>query len=146
MFFSKSFGYALRGILYVARASDTGERVQLDEMAKLLGVPRFFLGKVMNRMVKEGILHSVRGHYGGYNVNETTIHTSLLKIAELTGEMEQFDTCVLRFRNCNSLRPCPLHHKMEPLKEDWRALLVNTTVGDLLREDIPDFLRSISVR
>jgi hypothetical protein len=35
---------------------------------------------------------------------------------------------------------------MEPLKEDWRALLVNTTVGDLLREDIPDFLRSISVR
>jgi Rrf2 family iron-sulfur cluster assembly transcriptional regulator len=146
MFFSKSFGYALRGILYVAIAGDNGERVQLDEMAKLLGVPRFFLGKVMNRLVKDGVLNSVRGHYGGYSINDLTVYTSLLRLAELTGEMEQFDTCMLRFRKCNAERPCPLHFKMEPMRAQWRVLLAETTVEDLLKKnDVPEFLRSLSV-
>jgi DNA-binding IscR family transcriptional regulator len=56
MVFSKSFGYAVRGVLYIATMNGERKRIQLDEIAEKLTVPRFFLGKIMQKMVKEGIL------------------------------------------------------------------------------------------
>ncbi|HET7896419.1 MAG TPA: Rrf2 family transcriptional regulator, partial [Flavisolibacter sp.] len=61
--FSKSFGYSLRGILFVA-LRETHTPVQLDEMAESLGVPRHFMGKIMKQLVKQGILSSLKGPTG----------------------------------------------------------------------------------
>ncbi len=144
MIFSKSFGYALQGVLYVALLSDGRDRIQLDEIARILMVPRYFLGKIMNRLGKEGILISVKGHNGGFGISETTFKTPLLTLAELTGDMVQLDSCVLKSRTCNNLNPCPLHHKIEPLREEWKKLLAGTTIGDLVKGRNPDFIRSIS--
>ena len=43
MFLSKFFGYALRGILYVALMQDEKRKVQIDEIANKLSVPRHSL-------------------------------------------------------------------------------------------------------
>lgn len=86
MIFSKSFGYALRGILYVALEEKQKKKVQLDEIAGKLGVPRYFLGKVMKRLVKEGILDSLKGPYGGFYLNENTLQTRLIQLVEITGK------------------------------------------------------------
>lgn len=145
MVFSKSFGYALRGILYVAMIRENKGRVQLDEIAEELAVPRFFLGKVMKKLVKEGVLSSMKGPYGGFCINEKTMETPLFKLMEITGEVEEFDTCVLRLRKCNALNPCPMHKQIESLRSQWQILLVETSIGDLLRKGQPDFVRSIAV-
>jgi Rrf2 family protein len=145
MVFSKSFGYALRGILYVAMIRENKGRVQLDEIAEELTVPRFFLGKVMKKLVKEGVLSSMKGPYGGFCINEKTMETPLFKLMEITGEVEEFGTCVLRLRKCNALNPCPMHKQIESLRSQWQTLLVETSIGDLLRKDQPDFIRSIAV-
>lgn len=145
MFFSKSFGYALRGLLYVAM-SDTGNgRVQLSEIAKKLAVPHHFMGKVLKRLVKGGILNSMKGPYGGFYIHERTLSTTLLELTEITGEPVIDDNCVLRFRKCNATNPCPLHRQVEILKKDWQNVLASTKVGDLLKKDQPDFLKSIAV-
>lgn len=145
MVFSKSFGYALRGVLYLALVEDEGKRVQLNEIAAKLTVPRHFLGKVMNRLVNEGVINSMKGPFGGFCMNESTLNTSLLKLMSITGETEEFSTCVLRLRKCNSQSPCPLHGQVESLRIQWQTLLATTTVGDLLKKDQPDFIRSIAV-
>src|SRR5262245_56326275 len=115
MILSKSFGYALRGTLYVAVMNETERRVRLEEIAERLAVPRHFLGKVMKRIVKAGILTSVKGPYGGFCINENTLQTTLMKLAEISGDSGWFDTCVLRLRKCDGLRPCPLHCEVEQL-------------------------------
>ncbi len=144
MIFSKSFGYALRSVLYVALVSDEKEKTQLDKIAVALNVPRYFLGKVMNRLVKEGILSSLKGHKGGFFINETTLGVSLSRIMDITGENEQFDTCVLRQHKCNVDNPCPLHKQAEAIKEKWQSLLSTTTVEDLLKKDTAMFIRGIA--
>ena len=88
MVFSKSFGYALRGILYVAMVNEDKTRVQLEEIAGKLAVPRYFLGKVMKKIVKGGVLNSLKGPYGGFYVNNKTMNIPLLKLIEITGEAE----------------------------------------------------------
>jgi len=145
MVFSKSFGYALRGILYVALVSETRARVQLDEMADQLAVPRHFLGKVMKNLVKEGILDSVRGPSGGFYMNEQTLQTPLYRLIEITGEVEEMSMCVLRLRKCNAQHPCPMHSEAIQMRGQWQQLLSSTTIGDLLRKDQPDFIQSIAV-
>ncbi len=145
MIFSKSFGYALRGVLYIIMAGEKKPMVQLDEIASELAIPRHFLGKVMKKLVKGGVLSSLKGPYGGFCTNEITMETTLLKLVDLTGEPEEFTSCVLRLRKCNAENPCPMHHQIESLRDQWQTLLMSTTVGDLLRKDMADFIKSISV-
>lgn len=145
MVFSKSFGYALRGILYVAMVSESKAKVQLDEIAEQLTVPRHFLGKVMKNLVKEGVLSSLKGPYGGFCVNEKTLETTLFKLVETTGGVEKLSACVLRLRKCNAEDPCPMHRQVESLRKQWQLLLSSTSIGDLVKKNQPDFIRSIAV-
>lgn len=145
MILSKSFGYALRGILYVTYMSNEKERVPLSEIAANLSAPRHFLAKIMKEMVKENILFSVKGPHGGFCINETTLQTPLIKLMQITGEPEQFDSCVLRLCKCNISDPCPLHQQAEPIKRQWHDLMTNTTISDLLNNQQPGFIQSIAI-
>jgi Rrf2 family transcriptional regulator, iron-sulfur cluster assembly transcription factor len=145
MVLSKSFGYALRGILYVSLLQDEKRNISLDEMAGQLSVPRHFLGKIMKAVVKEGILSSVRGPQGGFYVNETTLDTPLLKIILLTEGKGYLDACMLGLRKCNSANPCPLHDKLKAAKDNYLELYRQTTIGMMLRNNKPEFIRSISI-
>lgn len=141
---SKSFGYALRGIIYVALTHEKKERVQVEEIAESLAVPRHFLGKIMKKVVKEGILESTRGPYGGFSINAETLQTQLIKLIRITEGLEQFNSCVLHFRKCNKNRPCPLHHKMVENRNQLLEIFSSTTIGDLMKEDKKMLLQSIA--
>jgi Rrf2 family transcriptional regulator, iron-sulfur cluster assembly transcription factor len=144
MFFSKSFGYALRGVLYVATMSEQNRRVQVDEMASQLAVPKHFLGKIMNRVVKEGILDSTKGPYGGFSVNQETLSAPLTRLIKITDGMEQFNTCVLKLRKCNKNNPCPLHFQMEQNRSELLRVFSQTTIADLLNQDKKMLIQSIA--
>jgi Rrf2 family protein len=144
MVFSKSFGYALRGVLYVAMISDETKRVQVDEIARRLAVPKHFLAKIMNRVVKEGILDSTKGPYGGFSINNETLSSPLIRFLRITDGMEQFDSCVLKLSKCNSNNPCPLHFLMEENRDDLLKNFSETTIADLLRPDKLNLIESIS--
>jgi Rrf2 family protein len=113
-------------------------------MANRLSVPRHFLGKIMNKVVKRGILTSTKGPNGGFALNNKTLDTSLLVLVESMDGLEQFDGCVLRLKKCNPEHPCPLHHHLEAYKTDLFKIFSDTNIGSLLKEDKPDFIRSIA--
>ena len=131
--------------MYVAAADPEKKRIQLDEVAANLNVPRYFLGKVMKNLVKEGVLDSQKGPTGGFSINQATFKTPLIKIIAITGEPIQFDTCVLQLRKCNAKQPCALHHRAQQLRDDWVGLLSTTTVGDLVRDQRPDFIKTLAI-
>jgi Rrf2 family protein len=149
MLFSKTFGYALRSILYIA-AKDIVEPkekvrwIQLEEIAEELKVPRYFLGKVLKRLSKAGILSSQKGPNGGFGTNESTLATSLLQITELTGEAIHSDTCVLQLKKCNARNPCVLHTRALQIRDQWVILLNATTIYNLLYDQKTDFIKVLT--
>lgn len=145
MILSKSFGYALRGILYIAKLQDEKRRIQIDEIAKKLSVPKHFLGKIMQQIVKEGLLRSTKGPYGGFSLTKDTLNTPLIKLAELTDGLDQFKMCVLKLKMCDGNNPCPLHNDMEQLKEKFLSVFNGTTIGDLVKDTSGDFIKSLAV-
>ena len=144
MFFSKSFGYALRGILYVALMQDEQRKVQIDEIARKLSVPKHFLGKIMQELVKAGLLQSTKGPYGGFGLTEETLSTPLIKLVEITGNVNQFNICVLQMRTCNGVNPCPLHNDVEAIRDKLENLFTQTTIADLMNEDKNVFIKSLA--
>ena len=145
MVLSKSFGYALRGILYVSMMSDEQRKISIEEIARRLSVPRHFLGKIMKAVVKAGILSSTRGQQGGFFINERTLKTPLINVIILTEGKSYFNTCLLSLRNCNAANPCPMHTKVEKFKNDLMDLYCQTTIGDLLKDNKPEFIKSIAI-
>lgn len=145
MFLSKSFGYALRGILYIAVMQDEQRKVQIDEIATKLSVPKHFLGKIMQQVVKAGLLKSTKGPYGGFSLTVETLNTPVIRLVEITDGMEQFNMCVLNFKYCNGLNPCPLHYEMEGVKRNYLNLFTKNTFRDLLKDGKSDLLKSLAV-
>jgi len=144
MFFSKSFGYALRGVLYVAMMSDGHRKIPIDEISDRLSVPRHFLGKIMNKVAKKGILSSTKGPNGGFACNDLTLSTPLLALLESTNNLGQFNECVLRLKRCDALHPCPLHDQIQAHKADLLDLFARTQIRSLIKEDESDFIKTIS--
>jgi len=142
MVLSKSFGYALRSILYMA-VQEEKKHIQLQEIAEQLDVPRHFLGKVMKRLSKQGIIDSTKGHAGGYALNENTLSTPVMAIVMLIEGEELFNTCVIGFKKCNEHNPCPLHHKVVATKNEMIEVFNKTKISDLLKDDKPAFIRSL---
>ena len=145
MFLSKSFGYALRGILYIAVMQDEERKVQIDEIATKLSVPKHFLGKIMQQVVKAGLLKSTKGPYGGFSLTAETLTMPVIRLVEITDGMEQFSMCVLNFKYCNGLNPCPLHFEMEEIKRNYLNLFAENTFGDLLKDGKSGLLKSLAV-
>lgn len=144
MVFSKTFGYAIRSILFLT-ASGVEKRIQLTEVASKLKVPRHFLAKVMKKLASEGVIGSQKGPNGGFSCTEQTLKTNLFKIVSLTGDAAHFDFCVLSLKKCNAQNPCPLHNEAKALRHQWLDLLCKTSISDLMKGQHPDFIRSIAI-
>ena len=132
--FSKTFGYAVSAVTYVAMHGKDGKKVSLQELSQNLEVPHHFLGKVMQDLVRHGILDPTKGPGGGFYTNATTTGTPLLKILKITDGSLVFNQCALGFRRCNAASPCPLHDDFAICREGVLDAMTAKTVGTLTGE------------
>jgi Rrf2 family protein len=126
--------------------NDEQRKISIEEIARRLSVPRHFLGKIMKAVVKAGILTSTRGQQGGFFINEKTLETPLINIILLTEGKNYFNACLLSLRKCNAANPCPMHTKVEKFKNDLLEVYSQTTIGDLLKDNKTEFIKSIATK
>lgn len=77
---SRTVGYALLALGYVAQKEKKGSCVLSQEIAKRYKVPLEYLLKIMQQLVKARILRSKRGPRGGFNLNQAPSKISLLDV------------------------------------------------------------------
>jgi Rrf2 family protein len=129
--FSKTFGYALRATVFVAIHGNGGKKVGLQEISKELDIPHHFLGKIMQDLVRHGIIDSLKGPTGGFYINERTESVFLVEILKITDGSLVFDQCALNIKRCNAANPCPLHNEFAICRNGMLTYLAEKTVGQL---------------
>ena len=144
MIFSKSFGYTIRGILFICSMQGDKRFIQVDEIAYALSAPRHFMGKILKKLAKEKILASAKGPTGGFTINQYTLDVKLLDIVKLTDGSLSLGNCVLRLQECNSTNPCPMHFKIEGMRKSLGSFLSDTTIADLLKTNGTGVLEGLS--
>ena len=129
--FSKTFGYALRAAVYITLHGGNHRKIGLQELSHHLEIPHHFLGKIMQDLVRHGILDSSKGPSGGFYHNARTQETFLIDILKLTDGPSVFNSCALGIRQCNAQRPCPLHHEFALMRAGMLRALEEKTLRDL---------------
>lgn len=130
--FSKTFGYALRAVAYVATYGTPERKAGLQELSQQLDVPHHFLGKIMQDLVRHRIIDSAKGPSGGFFPNERTAETALIEVLRITDGMAPFTTCALGNKYCNAERPCPLHNEFVMYRDGLAKVLAEKNIGDLV--------------
>lgn len=132
--FSKTFGYALRAIVYVALHGKDGSKVSLQDLSHHLDIPYYFLGKIMQDMVRQGIIDSTKGPSGGFFINSSTLGTPVIDILKITDGSLVFRQCALGIKRCSAENPCPLHNDFAVCRDGMLHALSNKTVRVLVEE------------
>ncbi len=124
----------MRATAHIAIFGKEGNKVGLQEIAEALHIPRHFLGKIMQDLVRHGILDSTKGPNGGFFVHAGTFDMPLVAILKITDGNLIFDQCALGIKRCNAQYPCPLHHDFAICRDDMIRVLSEKTVGLLVEE------------
>lgn len=126
---SQTGKYALRILGYLA--NHPGQWVQGGQIAAETGIPSNYLSKILNQLRKRGFVHSQKGWGGGFILNQKARRTRIEEVLYLFEGPHDDDACIFGLGKCDAANPCPLHEHWERIQEQYRAMLVGTTIADL---------------
>lgn len=129
--FSKTCEYAIKIMIYISsRPGDNEGRVGLEEIADAIESPRAFTAKILQQLSRAGLLESTRGRSGGFLLPANQMIALSDVIAAIDGD-KLIKGCVLGFRECSDIYPCPIHHKFKPVRKAMTETFDTTSLEDL---------------
>ncbi|MEO8759378.1 MAG: Rrf2 family transcriptional regulator [Bacteroidia bacterium] len=132
MIFSKSCEYGVKATIYIAKQSMNNTRSSLKDISKEIGSPEAFTAKILQMLAKGGIIDSVKGATGGFQIEQK--NTKKIKLIDIVraidGDIGE-KTCALGLKKCSEVNPCPVHNKYKHIKKDLLAMLKNTSLLEM---------------
>jgi Rrf2 family protein len=132
--FNKETEYAIRGLVYIKLQNMKKHRPGTAEISKEIDAPPFFTAKILQRLVRSGYLHSVKGKGGGFFFDEKDPELPLSELILATEGSSSISACGFGLKQCNEEDPCPLHEKYAPIREAISRLLSEETVTGLAQK------------
>lgn len=130
--FSKTCQYAIRAVAHIARVSREGRRSGLTDIAAEINAPAHFTAKVLQQLAKDGIILSMKGPNGGFEMTKDMMRrTRLSMIVEAIDGDSIYRGCGLGLPECSAKEPCPVHDKFVVIRNELRKMLEKTTVNEL---------------
>lgn len=125
---SEATAIALHAMTFLA--ADPGGRHAVREIAESLRVSEAHLAKVLQRLMRIGLVSSVRGPGGGYTLARSREEITLLDIVEaLEGPLDPVD-CIMPTRTCGG-GACILGDLLETINRRVSEYLGGTNLGEL---------------
>lgn len=122
---------AIKAVIFLGSKLPTAERHSLKEVAAFIGENEHTVGKLLQRLVKAGIIMSAKGPHGGFYMLPKQADQRVIKIVEAIDGKEIFQQCGLGLSKCSDIRPCPFHEAYKPIREQFRQLCESRRVRDL---------------
>ncbi|MEP1085270.1 MAG: Rrf2 family transcriptional regulator [Algoriphagus sp.] len=130
--FSKACEYAIKAIIYIASQSMQGRRVKIGEVVEHIDSPEAFTAKIVGALVKENIVQSVTGPYGGFYIDRHRMdQIMMIDIVSAIDGDSIFNGCGLGLKECDDEQPCPMHNKFVQIRADLKSMLNSTSILEL---------------
>jgi Rrf2 family protein len=132
--------------MQLTRAADYGVRVMIDlanvppgtrsslgQLAESAEVSPAFLSKVLQRLVRAGLVASRRGKRGGFELVDVARGASLIDILAALDGVPQLNSCLLD-GGCHRSPFCAAHAVWVEAQEQMRRSLAAATLDSLARQ------------
>jgi Rrf2 family protein len=130
MLITRETDYAVRTVLYLARDRDRSASV--TEVADAMQIPKSFLAKVLQRLVRSHILTSMRGVNGGFRLAKKPSEISLLTILEAVQGPAAINVCAIDSKRCRLSATCSVHPVWVDIRQELEKRLRKQTIDKLV--------------
>ena len=122
---------AIKAVIYLASKFDTGEKSGIKEIAEFIDASEHTVAKMLQTLVKDGVINSAKGPSGGFYINGKQKNQPIIKIIEAIDGKEVFKQCGLGLSKCSATHPCPIHNDYKIVRDSFEKLCRNKTMSDL---------------
>ncbi|HSI91664.1 MAG TPA: Rrf2 family transcriptional regulator [Adhaeribacter sp.] len=129
---TKTTEYGLRAMLYIALHALPDKKVGIKEVANELELPLAFIGKILQDLVRKGLLASTKGPHGGFYLELPASSITIMDVIREIDGLEAFKRCGLGLKQCSDSHPCPLHQDFKVYRDGLAKLFSNRTLQDLV--------------
>ncbi|WP_162052928.1 RrF2 family transcriptional regulator [Pontibacter pamirensis] len=129
---SKTAEYALRAIVYIGMNDAAGHKVGIKEIARELELPAHFMGKILQDLVRKGVIASMKGPGGGFFLHRPAREISILEVVRTIDGLEAFKKCGMGMKQCSDNHPCPLHNDIKAYRDHLLKVFQSKSVHDLV--------------
>ena len=127
---TRNTDYALRAICYIAKQ---GKVVTVTELVKVLGVPRPFMRKILQRLSKEKILKSYKGQSGGFKLKFLPEKIFIIQIMRIFQGPVGLSECFLKKDICPNKGKCVLRKKILLIENSVLSQLKQINIASLVK-------------
>ena len=127
--FSKKCELGIQACLYLLINQDS-MGITAIEISEKMKVPKEFVSKVLQSLVKSGIVGSKKGKNGGFYLIGNPSEIFLIQIVEAIDGLSAFENCVLGFAGCSVSEPCPVHNTWGRLRTEANDMLTKSSLED----------------
>jgi Rrf2 family protein len=130
--FSQTVEYALRAVMYLAQQAPAARTT--EQIAAATRVPhKAYLAKVLQNLVRAGLVRSQRGVGGGMALAKGPADVNLLEVVNAVDPIQRIQTCPLGLA-AHGVRLCPLHKRLDTALAQVEKAFRQTTLAELLAE------------
>lgn len=131
---SRTVEYALRAVVYLAGQSPQPRTT--DQVARATRVPKAYLSKVLQGLVRAGVVHSQRGIGGGMGLVKPPAELTILEVVNAVEPIGRIRSCPLGLKS-HGVRLCPLHRRLDDALAAVEKAFGDTTLAEVLAEPSP---------
>jgi Rrf2 family protein len=128
---SQTVEYALRAVVFLA--SESPAACTTEQIAAKTRVPRAYLSKVLQSLVRGNVLRSRRGVGGGISLAKSTETTTILDVVNAVEPLCRIYTCPLGIA-AHGARLCALHKRLDAAIAGVERAFVSTTLAEVIAE------------
>jgi Rrf2 family transcriptional regulator, iron-sulfur cluster assembly transcription factor len=129
---SNSSKYAIKAVLFIAIHATKENKVMVKDISKPINVPQAYIAKLLQPLVKQHIVSSIKGPKGGFFLEEDNLNKSILSIISVIDGVDWLHNCMLSLDKCHNEKPCPLHDILSPSRNKIIENLKNKSIKDLM--------------
>lgn len=122
--------YALRAMAFLS-SQDEAEPVRARDLSHHTSIPIHYLSKILRRLVVHNLLHSQKGHNGGFALAREASSIYIREVLAAVDYSPALDRCSFGWGQCDPENPCPLHPVWSSLNEAFDTWSNTHTLADV---------------
>lgn len=131
---TKKADYALMAMKHLAERSDEGA-CSAKDVADSYGIPVEALAKILQRLVKAGLLQSQHGTKGGYTLARNARTISAFEVIRAIDGPLFITSCITVRGECDQSERCTIREPLRRVNDSIEQVLRRITISDM-REEI----------
>lgn len=119
---------AIKAVIYLGSMTDTGEKAGIKKVSKQINENEHTVGKLLQKMSREGIINSAKGPNGGFYVTAEQKDKPIIIIVDAIDGKDVFNHCGLGLSKCSETSPCPIHDDYKVVRDLFMKMCHEKTI------------------